>query len=196
MLLLALAAAVLPPVDQCSSDRTFVQFRRDLLRTIEKRDAKALLAAVADDIRVSFGDDSGRDDFVRSWQLDKPQKSRVWEELGTALRLGCTIEGDGRTAPSLGGQIGERDVFETLVALPGASLRRAPSGASPRVTGLKWDLLTIDKPWDGGRWIAVRLDDGRRGFILRSETRSPVDYRAWFEKRDGRWLMAAFLAGD
>jgi len=202
MLLLTLAAATLgparlPPVDQCTADPSFVEFRSDLRRTIRRRDAKGLLAVVADDVHASLGGHVGKRDFIELWSLNQRSESKVWAELDKALLLGCSMRGGVPTIPSLGDQLDPgRDPFETLVALPGAVLRRAPRDTSGAVTRLQWDVLTISKPWDGGAWVAVRLDNGRRGFVLWARTRSPIDYRAWFQKRGGRWLIAGFLAGD
>jgi hypothetical protein len=42
----------------------------------------------------------------------------------------------------------------------------------------------------------VRLADGRTGFVRHDQVRSVLDYRAVFERREGHWLMTAFVAGD
>ena len=113
------------------------------------------------------------------------------------LGLGCTIEDGTVTVPSMERQVGdERDVFKTRIALPGAMLRDRPSGAATAIAKLDWHVLTLARPWNGGSWLAVRLDDGRAGHVYEPMTRSPIDYRAWFHQRKGRWLMAGFLSGD
>lgn len=202
MLLLALAATMLgparlPPVDQCASDRSFVEFRTKLQRTITRRDAEGLLAVVADDIHASLGGHVGKQDFIELWGLRSPHNSKVWPELGTALRLGCSMSAGLATAPSFQDQIrGDRDGFETRIALPGAVLRRRPTDRSPAVTQLRWHVVTLRSPSDGGAWVEVKLDDGRHGFIRQTMARSVIDYRAWFRKRGGRWQMEGFLAGD
>ena len=201
MLLLTLAAAVLPtqvpPVDQCIADPSFVQFRSDLRRTIARHDTDALLKVVADDVHASLGGHIGKKDFIELWDLKGPRTSKVWKELGDALRLGCTMSNGVATAPSFEDQLGgDRDAFETMIALPGARLLRRPNDGASVVANLKWNVLTMREAWDGGRWIAVRLDDGQSGFVRRSLARSPIDYRAWFRKREGKWRMEGFLAGD
>ena len=45
-------------------------------------------------------------------------------------------------------------------------------------------------------WTAVALRDGRRGYVHSRYVRSPIDYRAYFRKKDGRWWMVMLLAGD
>jgi hypothetical protein len=42
----------------------------------------------------------------------------------------------------------------------------------------------------------VTLADGRSGYIHSRFVRSPVDYRAYFARKDGRWRMVMLLAGD
>ena len=201
MLLLTLAAAVLPtqvpPVDQCIADPSFVQFRSDLRRTIARHDTDALLKVVADDVHASLGGHIGKKDFIELWDLKGPRTSKVWKELGDALRLGCTMSNGVATAPSFEDQLGgDRDAFETMIALPGARLLRRPNDGASVVANLKWNVLTMREAWNGGPWIAVRLDDGRSGFVRRALARSPIDYRAWFRKREGKWRMEGFLAGD
>ena len=45
-------------------------------------------------------------------------------------------------------------------------------------------------------WTRIKLRDGRTGYISSRYVRGPVGYRAIFNKVDGRWRMAAFVAGD
>jgi hypothetical protein len=204
--MLALAAALvlaaadpparLPPVDECLADAGFVQFRGDLRRTVAGRNERRLLAIVADDIHASLGGHVGKKDFIHLWGLGKGGGSRVWAELDEALRLGCTMRDGLATVPSMEDQIGDRDAFETRIALPGATLRDRPGAKGKALARLDWHVLTLRGPWDGGRWLHVRLDDGRTGYIYEPMARSPIDYRAWFRKRAGRWVMEGFLAGD
>ena len=139
----------------------------------------------------------GADGIVLKARETWPRTSKVWKELGDALRLGCTMSNGVATAPSFEDQLGgDRDAFETMIALPGARLLRRPNDGASVVANLKWNVLTMREAWNGGPWIAVRLDDGRSGFVRRALARSPIDYRAWFRKREGKWRMEGFLAGD
>lgn len=157
---------------------------------------EALLSVVADDVHASLGGHVGKQDFIELWGLKQPRTSKVWKELGDALRLGCSMRSGVATAPSMEDQIGDRDAFETRIALPGAVLRARPSDRSPAIARLEWHVLTLRGTWDGGPWVRVRLDNGRSGYVRDALARSPIDYRAWFHKRGGRWVMAGFLAGD
>jgi hypothetical protein len=195
----AVAARALPPVDECTTDASFVAFREELRQAVAQRDRDRLLALVADDIQISFGDSGGRADFIRMWALDQPATSTLWHELEEVLRLGCGSGGDGTYwAPSLGSQLpDEMDPFETVVAVrPGAVLRASPDPASVVVAPLQWDVLTTRSEEAPDDWIAVTMRDGRRGFVQRSDVRSPIDFRAGFQRRGGSWRMITFVAGD
>jgi hypothetical protein len=57
----------------------------------------------------------------------------------------------------------------------------------------------IVQPLDGKtplEWTAVRLIDGRTGYIASRSLRSPSGRRAIFDFKDGRWWLTAFAAGD
>ena len=202
-LLLALAIAAetparLPPVDECAADAGFVAFRDELQGAIARKDAAAILAVITDDIEVDFGGGAGRADFVRTWELERPASSRLWDELGRALSLGCAGDSGGELyAPSMF----VADVFDdpftgALVIRPGAELRAAPDAASAALAALDWDVVTVPE-WDGeGAWQRVTLADGRSGYVRSEDLRSPIDYRAAFRRIDGRWRMVAFIAGD
>jgi len=206
-LLLAISAAAtalpprMPPVDYCARDRSFAAFRTALNRAIARRDAAFILGIAADDIEYSFGDSPGRAGFARAWGLARPATSRLWRELGAALRLGCTRDdGDGFWSPSMS-VIGNEDLGEDytllLVAVaPGAALRSGPSDSSRLVAPLRWDVVRLDEGATQGRWIPATMLDGRRGYIRRALFRGFGDYRAVFNKRHGRWRMTAFVAGD
>ena len=192
----AIPSARLPPIDQCRGDPSFVGFRAQLRRAVAARDERRLLRIVADDIHASLGGHVGKKDFIELWGLGKGGDSRIWPELGEALGLGCTMRDGLATIPSMEDQIGDRDPFETRIALPGATLRARPGASARALARLDWHVLTLRAPWDGGRWLRVRLDDGRTGYVFEPMARSPIDYRAWFRKRDGKRIMEGFLAGD
>jgi hypothetical protein len=192
----------LPPVDTCASDIGFAAFRAALNRAIARRDAAFILSAASDDISWSFGDEPGRAGFARAWGLSRPASSRLWRELAEALRLGCRRADDGSLwapAMSLNEEDADMDAFENAVVAvtPGAVLRARPADNARPVAALRWDVLTLADGDDGtSAWARASLEDGRSGWVRRSQVRSFGDYRAVFERRGGRWRMTAFVAGD
>jgi len=83
-----------------------------------------------------------------------------------------------------------------LAIEPGATLHAAPDPSSAVVATLDWDLVTVLEWQEGRAWQLVRLADGRTGHVRATALRSPVDYRAGFQRIDGNWRMIAFIAGD
>ena len=187
------------PVDRCAGNASFAAFRDSLARIVDERDAARLLSIAAYDIEVDLGGGAGRAAFVEAWALGTPEESRIWSEMETILRLGCTMEGRSASIPSLFDEAteDERDPYTSLLAIePGGAVHAGPDDASPVVARLDWDVLRL-LDWNGaGEWIPVALADGRRGHVRREHVRSPIDYRAAFERRDGTWRMTMFLAGD
>jgi hypothetical protein len=195
---LALLPARLPPVDQCRGDASFLRFRSELARTIERHDAKGLLRIVADDVMVDFDASRGPREFAHAWKLDGKHAadSPVWNELATVMRLGCTQLGAVRIMPSLGEQLGDADPLETFLALPGAVLRASPSSGGRAISRLDYDVVTLKGSWPTGDWMHVALSGERSGYLRKDEVRTALQYRAGFEKAGGRWRMTSFVQGD
>lgn len=186
----------LPPVETCSTEAGFAEFRTRLQEVVANKDERALLTMLSDDVEVNFGGDEGRALFATNWKFDEPGDSRVWVELGEALSQGCTQSGDALVAPSFVVQFPEQlDAFETVILPPGAELRKAKARASAGKDTLDWHLATVIDSADEA-WLEVKLVDGRQGFVPYDRTVNPLDYRLVFEKRGGEWMIAAFVAGD
>jgi hypothetical protein len=85
------------------------------------------------------------------------------------------------------------------VAIIGTSVRvRAlPDPTAELVASLAYDIVAqVDSTLANDDWTAIRLSSGKLGYVAKRYVRSPIDYRASFEKSDGRWQMTIFLAGD
>ena len=208
LLLASLAAAApaatsprrLPPVDQCAAEPGFATFKDAMKRSVDRRDGDGLLVLLAPDVLVNFGGETGRDAFARQWDLKAGSPHELWKQLGEILALGCAKSNSTLVMPSLALQFdsdADEDVFDKLiVASPAAELRAAPYSASARMASLSWDIVTGLERRRQDDWVNVRLADGRIGWVAGRQLRSPLDYRAVMEKRDGRWTIIAFVAGD
>jgi hypothetical protein len=188
----------LPPVDQCSRDPSFKAFHATLKQAVAKRDGAALLKLVAPDVLVSFGGENGRASLAKQWEINSA-KSELWREFDNILPLGCARVGSARVIPSLAGQFesnDDSDVFELAVVVKaGAQLRKGPAKDSKVLATLAWDVV---RPLsnEGETQTKVRLKDGREGWLWAKDVRAPIDYRATIEKRKGKWMITAFVAGD
>ena len=190
----------LPPVDECSTDASFVAFRTALNEAVDRRDRDALLALVADNIEVDFGGGAGRNHFAQTWELDRPADSRLWDELGQALRLGCVRDPEGGyfISPSFSAEeLENADPFETALAIrPGTEFLAAIAHTGGVVALLDWDVVTVPD-WDfEAPWQRVVLGDGHTGYVRTQDLRSLLDYRAFFGRVNGEWRLVTFIAGD
>ncbi len=46
------------------------------------------------------------------------------------------------------------------------------------------------------KYVVGILLGGKKGYVSVKFVRSPIDYRACFEKKNGKWKMNTFVAGD
>lgn len=189
---------VLLPVDEAATRPDFFSFRAQLATAVARRDAEALLDAVDEQVRTGFGGDDGRAAFERQWN-PRAADSRLWETLGAVLALGGSFTGEHRfAAPYVYSRWPETlDAFEHVaVTARDVRLRAAPRADAAVVERASFTVLELAGPATDGGWLKVRLPDGRTGYVARALARSPLDYRAIFERREGRWRLVAFVSGD
>jgi hypothetical protein len=197
----ALAAATparLPPVERCTGDSAFDEFRSELTDAVARKDAAALRKLAADDVRVDFGGNGGWDEFASTWDLAKPSTSNLWRELERVMALGCAgTREDGRVFPGLFEDMGDdADPFELVVVRPGGALRSAPDKNAAQAAKLEWTVANVVEEQGPEDWVKVQVRGGPSGWVARDLVISPLDYRLVAELRDGRWRIAAFVAGD
>jgi len=192
------APAKLPPVDQCTREPAFRAFATTLKRAVARRDKDAFLKLLAPDVVVNFGGDEGRDAFARQW-FGSSAPTDLWAQMDRILKLGCARADDARVIPSLTWQFesdNDADIFElSVVTSPAAKLRKISAKESPAVATLAWDVVRPIES-EGDTQTKVRLNDGREGWLWNNELRSPLDYRLVIKKRQSKWLITAFVAGD
>lgn len=192
-------ARPLRPVDEAALQPDFFGFRARLQAALARHDAAALRAVLHPGIKNSFGGDDGLAGFEAAWRPDDPA-SAVWETLAGVLALGGSFAPDGSfVAPYVFSRWPERvDAFTHLAVVGSAvRVRVAPRPDAHPLTSLDYGIVETasTQPQDEA-WHAVRLPDGRAGFVDRRFVRSPIDYRAAFARIGGRWQMTLFLAGD
>jgi hypothetical protein len=205
--LVAVAPAVyaqveLRPVDEAARQADFFTFRAHLQAAIARRDVQTVLANVHKDVKNSFGGNDGIVEFQKLWRIGQPD-SPLWKEMGTVLALGGTFDAAGRfVAPYIFSRWPEAvDAFEH-VAIVGTNVRvrAAPRTDSATLTSLTFGIVALApdaKPLSAeSGWTAIRLRDGRTGYVASQFARSPIDYRAIFQRINDQWQLVTFLAGD
>ena len=206
---LALASEInerVRPFDDGPQDASFVKFRDGLKAIIARKDAAALMKIVDAKIQNGFGGEDGSAKFRKGWKPEAPD-SQIWHALSLVIEMGGNF--DNKTtfsAPwSFSAFPSDVDGFTTVVVTAdGAVMREKPKPDAAVVRTLDHDILTFAGEAPGklqheateADWIEVNDAKGKRGFVRQLDVRSPIDYRAVFEKKRGKWLMTAFLAGD
>jgi hypothetical protein len=217
VLLLAAATAVasatsplpppmrLIPVDEAAKDQSFAQFRDELKSVIARKDAAKLFHYLASDIQLSFGGDYGGPAFHKMWKpFDKD--TQVWKALSLIVDNGGKfVVPGGFAAPYAYAAFPEDiDAFSYVVVTnPRALLRERPHANARVIRELDHDILEVvnssgKMQHEAGPndWDEVKHVSGQRGFVQSADIRSPIEFRAVFEKRKGKWVMQTLIAGD
>jgi len=195
----------LKPWDEAARDPSFLKFRDDLKAILARKDAVALMKVVSPSIKNSFGGNDGAAEFRETWKPEEAN-SALWPALSLVVDLGGNF--DSKTvfsAPYVFSAFpNDVSAFDTVVVTAeGAVMRAAPKADAAVVRTLDHDILSlVDGPAKPQHqagpddWVEAIDIAGKHGFVLNRDVRSSIDYRAYFEKRKGRWLMTTFLAGD
>ncbi len=189
------------PVDDATKDPSLVAFRANLIAAAKKRDKKFVLSILDPGIVSSFGGDEGVEDFKRFWKFSDP-KSEFWGEFLTVITNGGRLASDDTNlfcAPYLFNSFPDDLDSFLYMAIFGnrVNLRAAPSLNASVVGQLSYNIVEpVNRDADIGDWVEVRTLGGKKGFVNSKFVRSPIDYRACFEKKGGKWRMTAFVAGD
>lgn len=188
----------LPYVDEAANDAGFHAFRCRLLDAVARRDAAYVLSIVSADIRNSFGGGGGIEEFTARWRPGAGD-SRFWDEFGTVLRLGGAFDGGDRfvapytfaTWPDTLDAFGHAAVIGNNV-----NVREKPMLAAPVIAQMSYRTVPLAGSLSPGEWRHVRISEAITGYMHARYLRSPVDYRAFFERRGGEWKLTMFIAGD
>jgi hypothetical protein len=189
-----------PPRDDCLRIGEYFQFRQQFEDIVKRRNTAGLQALIASDIQWNFGGEPAtKTAFAAKWNLSKGAASPIWAELDAILPLGCGINGKGIAFPhmftaGLGDQDGE--LSKVLVTYEDVNLRASASSGAVSKAKISWELVDVKGGIVKDGWTPVTTADGKTGFIKSNYLRDPLDYRAGFEKRDGKWVMNFFAAGD
>ena len=198
------------PIDEAHLDASFLAFRTRLIAAADRRDAAFILSILDPKINLSFGGAAGVADFKRIWRINH-KTSSFWKEFLPVIKNGGSFfrENGKRTstfyAPyTFQGFPEDLDAY-TYFTIFGSdvNLRKAPATNSEIIARLSYNIVKVEEQpgeFDEERkrpeWRKVRTLGGMTGFVKSEFVRSPIDYRAGFEKKRGVWKMVAFIAGD
>jgi hypothetical protein len=196
-------APTLQPTDQAGA--SFRAFRDSALQALSRQDTAFLYRILTPDIKNSFGGDDSIAGFKRIWRMNEGN-SAVWSALSRVLRMGGQQHGDSLfIAPYVYAfWPNSMDAFEHVaVVTPNATVRDQPAQTAPEAGTVSHSILkaeawkdTSDGNTTDSTWVRVSLPRGRTGWVRGMDVYSPVSWRAFFVKRNGRWQMQLFVAGD
>jgi hypothetical protein len=202
---------IAPPVDEAAKDASFLKYRNALLQAVVARDTEAVIAFSDPKISLSFGGQEGHDDFREALNVpvenlaerNKPKAAQLreayWQELETVLKMGGKFVEGGFSAPYtwVSPEPDHMDPYDVHYVIgKNVLMRSAGNINAPVIRHLSYNVVAV-YPKDGNaEYQSVRLPDGTDGFVASRYLRFMLDYRANFNKHDGKWLMTSFLAGD
>lgn len=195
------------PVDEAEKDASFFIFRAKLIEAVKKRDAKYVLSVTDRQIKNSFGGNDGIAEFKKYWKINSPN-SEFWTEFTPVINNGGSfVKETGNKlffAPyTFNSFPTDLDAFD-YSAIFGSSVnvRAKADENSPVVANFSYNVVKIIKTVGAPKnpektlWYEVQSLSGKRGFVKAEFVRSPIAYRAGFEKKAGKWTMTFFVAGD
>lgn len=195
----------LKPLDEGPDDASFVAFRAHALRAVAQKDAAFIKSIVDKDIRVDFGGGFGMKDFLKHWN-GLSAKSDFWPQFEFALKNGgeyAKMKNRGPKqfwAPYIYASFPEDLDGTVYSAVTGENVRlREKPNASAKIIGqLSYNIVKtfFDESIPDPKWVEVETLGGKRGWVSADLVRSPIGYRACFEKIDGEWKLTVFVAGD
>ena len=184
------------PQDDCGTVEGADRFRDRLAAAIEARDADALVALAAEDVKLDFGGGAGRAELRA--RLDD-EAGKLWEELDELMALGCSANDQGGvTIPWYFDQdMGVADPFMSmLVTGEDVPVYRSADRGAARVAAVSWDVVGIESLNPESEFQQVTLGEDETGFVATDKLRSLVDYRLIASSRNGRWRITSLVAGD
>ena len=196
----------LKPVDKANESKSFLEFRTKVISAAERRDAKFIFSILDPQIKLSFGGDGGIADFKSMWELEK-KDSRFWSEFLKVMKNGGDF-GNGKerlnsfTSPYTHSSWPEDiDAMEHSAILGNrVNLRETPSMDGKVIGQLSYNIVKVSdsifKEDEIADWVKIETLGGKRGWVKGEFVRSPIDFRAGFEKKRGVWKMTFFIAGD
>ena len=201
----AKAPLSLAPADEGVKDKSFALYRSKMQSAIKAKNVKALVKLLDPKIKLNFGGGTGIAAFKSSWKPNDPT-SQIWNVLNLVVNHGGHFNSPTQfAAPYVySAWPNDIDAFNyAAMTTTDVELRDAPHESRKTVRKLGYEIVEVlqgaGKPQHEVRddeWSEVKTGDGKRGFVPSKYYRSSIDYRAVFEKQNGKWRMTVLVAGD
>ncbi len=210
---------VIIPPKMIIEDPELKSFLTKLENAVKVRDKAFIIENMDPQITNSFGGDGGIEEFKQYWNWDS-DSSEFWDLMKHLFKLGGDdfTSGDMYAIPYVfSGWPGHEkyDVFDHM-AVTGSrvNVRDKPSLKNSNVLGqMSYDIVKVNyeksyPPFDAPRlenvsyvgnklWYYIESLDGKlKGYVFWEFIWSPIDYRLGIEKKNGKWVITFFVAGD
>lgn len=194
------AQGPLAPREECLDQPGAGEFLANLRRAVEARDEAAFLALAADDIILDFGGGTGKE-LLR--ERLNAEDGYLWDALDQIMTLGCASDGASMTLPWYFAQDIPVDPFVgAIVTGEGVPLRASPSAEAEELAQISWDVVEVQADLTKEdrvvrvAWVNRQNRNRLEGFIDAENLRSIIDYRVIASRRNDRWRITNFVAGD
>lgn len=198
------------PIDEAKNDPSFHAFRTKLIDAVKKHDEKHIYGILDRNITNSFGGDGGIAEFKKRWNLGSA-KSEFWKEFLVVITNGGTFSKERGSAKQFWAPYtfnsfpADLDTFEyEAIFGNNVNLRVKPATDASVLATLSYNVIKTDYEnsvklplsEDQYDWLKIETLGGKKGYVMAEYVRSPIDYRAGFEKKGVLWKMTSFITGD
>lgn len=171
------------------------------MKAIKNKDISFVRKTLSPNVQYSLGGDSGNaiEGFLDHYHLKSGgRKTQFWQELATAVQLGCTKSKDEFECPYVFSKWPrERDGFEYIAVIKkDAKIRAKPHVNAPLISSVSYELLKLSDEKSESDWHVIDLGSQKVGYLAKADGRSPTDYRARFKRTSSAWKLELFVAGD
>lgn len=189
----------------CAQDHSIKLFENKLINAIHTNDTTFIFNHVDENVFNGFGYNSGIKAFKRIWQEPYPN---IGEEIIKALEIGTMTDKESNRvyAPCFWLTFPDSlDAFEYVYVLednvpaytqPDTNAAISDSLSKGLMKVLSRKVSDEYKAFGGPVWLGLKSETGDTLMVQSRYLRSPVDYRFWFEKKAGQWLLTGWAAGD
>ena len=201
-------ARKLPPVDEGSSDASWVQFRAWLQDVLQRADRKALTGIIDPNVLNVLEAPRGLAAFRKLWDLDGTDLKFI-RDLSNMLQLGSAWyqpKGGARMlcAPfvPIKWPLDDVDPYSNgVITIKEALVKDGPSQGAHTLGRLAHDIVGV-RDWEVAdrddqlqqRWVRIRYGT-QDGFVPEEHIRSAIEYRACFGKSAAGWRLMEYVLG-
>lgn len=195
-----------PPKDDSGRSLELKLFVKELKEIIKNKDSQKLLTVVHPQVKFDFDEGIGIEKFKKTWKPEN-KNSSLWAIMDKIVRLGGVFNKN-RAEPfydfvfpyvnAVDLEDGD-DYFTTLVITgKGVKVHEKPNSNSKIIGQLTYDIVSYDyEKSNDDKWYFIQTADKKfSGYINSEFAYSPVDYRMFLTKENGKWMISCLVAGD